>query len=179
MLVCEETLLLEVLMETLAEMLKVAHQIKDEYKISDELIRKDVHNLDRMFESILNRLLFKKRLIRSEAFLCSRYIAVLLSKIASSTPKSWYAVDYFIEGHEERNPWVFRDGADTCFILCSLYRERCDRRSVNLKQYMTMGTSLYYQHYIETETEISYYMAILFETMSELTKLSMSSMRRF
>ena len=136
---------------------------------SDDLIWQEFGDLQRLFEALLNKSLLAEKNIGTDIFMCSSYVASLLAKTGSSIPKSWYAIDYILEGYENDDPFVLQDGADVCFLLYSLYPARCNRRSMKTEDYATMGENLYYGYYAKTGREIGYYMSNLFELMADTT----------
>ena len=155
--------------DDLNELLIKAHKLRGRIPKSDEMVWQDFGNLKGLFETRLNELLLDNRFIGANIFLCSSYIAILLAKFATKNPESWYATDYAIKGYESRDPFVLQNGADVCFILCTLYPERCNRRSMKKSDYVSLGSGLYHRFYNQTGREIGYYMGDLFELMSEVT----------
>jgi len=145
-------------------LLSRAHKLKKECGEHDDLV------LKKKFEVKFNDILLENRMISSASFLCAIYIAEILFKISYSVPTSWYAADYFIDGIENNKQLSLREGADVCFILYSLFPERCEHRSMTKRDYVRMGTGLYFRYYDKTSQEISYHMGTSFEPMSEITR---------
>lgn len=123
----------------------------------------------KFFESRLNALLLDRGIVQSNAFLCATYVARILSDIHASVPDSFYATDYFNRWVETGDDSELKNGADICFVLCSLFPERCERRAMRRCDYVDMGSGLYYRYYYEAQKEIAYHMSSLFEQMSDLT----------
>jgi hypothetical protein len=125
-------------------------------------------DLDKMIEVKINEFLLGNNLLRVDYFMCSLFIASLLSKIGYEIPESWYATDYIFKANKDDNPYVLEDGANVCFILCSLYPERCSYRSMTRASYIKIGSALYLQFYNATNEEIGYYMGHYFEHMADI-----------
>jgi len=149
---------------TLEDLLSRAHKLNNDIDESKNL------DLKKKFEVRFNDILLQNRMVSSTNFLCAIYIAKLLSKISHSVPRSWYATDYLINGIENDKQVPFKEGADVCFILYSLYPERCEHRSMTKMGYIRMGVALYFQHYDITSQEVSYHMGASFEPMAEITR---------
>jgi hypothetical protein len=132
--------------------------------------------LEVIFERTISDILLRRRLVAPGFFICSRYIAVLLKKVSSSVPESWFAVDYFIKGIEEKRPELMRQGADLCFLFCSVFLERSNHRSMNFRSYSELGAGLYYNFYSHTGKDIGRFMSRGFETMTEVTRQCFQSL---
>lgn len=158
-------------------LLQEAHILKKSVKTkSDDLIWQDFGSLQRLFEALLNNSLLAENNIGTDIFLCSSYVASLLAKISSHTPESWYAVDYILKGYENNNPFIFQNGADVCFLLYSLFPERCNHGSMKTENYAAMGEGLYYKYYTETGSEIGYHMSNQFELIADITTRCIASL---
>jgi len=155
---------------TLEELLSRAHKLSNNINEGEDL------DLRKKFEIRFNDILLKNKMISSTNFLCAIYIANLLSKIGYSVPKSWYATDYLINGIENDEQVPFKEGADVCFILYSLYPERCERRSMKKADYVKMGIALYFYYYNMTRKEVVYHMGTSFEPMAEITRECVESL---
>ena len=123
-----------------------AQILKKGLKKSDKVIVdvNDFGSLSRFFEAIISETLFSSEMIREDVFLCGIYVARLLATIGSESPKSWYAIDFILEGNETDNPMATKNGADVCFLLCSLFKERAEHRSMTIEDYQKYGIGLYY-----------------------------------
>jgi len=158
------------------ELFERAYVLKKSIDSSDELILISDGDLVRFFESKIAQVLFHASEINSEDFLCGTYIAKLLSSVVDKLPHSLYVVDYIVEGVETGNFLSIRNGADLCFLFCSLFKERASHRSMNLRDYEIMGAGLYYQYYSATSREVGYYMSKKFNVMAEVTRESVASL---
>lgn len=144
---------------------------------SDGLLVTDGQRLEVIFERIISDILLKRKLLAPGFFICSRYIAVLLKRISSSVPESWFAVDYFIQGVKEGRPELIKQGADLCFLFCSVFPERSNHRNMNFKSYSKLGAGLYYNFYLRTGNDIGRFMSRGFEIMTEVTKQCFQSLQ--
>ncbi|MCK4540077.1 hypothetical protein KAU09_02915 [Candidatus Parcubacteria bacterium] len=102
------------------------------------------------------------------------YIARLLADIGRESPKSWYAIDFILEGNETGDPMLIKNGADVCFLLCSIFQERAKHRSMAISDYQKYGIGLYYQYYSSTDRVIGMHMSDNFNAMAEVTHESIS-----
>jgi len=78
----------------------------------------------------INAFLLEEKIMDPDLFRCALYVSVVLSKAFHESPESYYIIDYLIKGQEEENPAIIRDGADCCFLLCSFFPQRAERRSM-------------------------------------------------
>ncbi len=125
--------------------------------------------LKTLFEAKISEILIQKRLIDSGFFLCGTYIADLLTETAKKIPKSWFAIDYIIEGNEKESPQSLKQGANLCFLLCTFFKERAEFRTMTYKDYENMGIGLFHQFYDMTGKEIGYYMSCQYRIMTGVT----------
>jgi hypothetical protein len=87
----------------------------------------DVKAVERLFEGQISGVLIDNRLVSEGFFLCGIYIAGILRDFIHFCPESWYAVDYLKAAAEKDNPLFLKNGADICFIVCSLFEGRTNR----------------------------------------------------
>lgn len=129
--------------DSLGDLLKRASKLKKEVDSKKQgggdLLLINPEDLKKMFEVKLNDFLLDNKLISAQYFICAMFIAALLEKTSFSIPESWYAVDYFIKNHETGDPQLLLDGANNCFLLSTLFSERCERRGMKLSDYICMG----------------------------------------
>jgi len=144
---------------------------------SDDLLVADEQRLEIIFERTISGILLRRKLLDPGFFICSRYIAVLLKRVSSSVPESWYAVDYFTKGIREERPELIRQGADICFLFCSVFLERSSHRNMNFGSYSKMGAGLYYNFYLSTGRDIGCFMARKFDIMTEVTRQCFMSLK--
>jgi len=137
---------------------------------------KDYGSLLKFFEAIISETLFSLKIINEDAFIYSIYIAKLLSDISNKPPKSWYAIDFILEGNKTENPTIIKNGADICFLLCSLFQKRAEHRSMTINDYKKYGIGLYYQYYSSTDNIIGKQMSDNFITMTNVTQKSVTKL---
>jgi hypothetical protein len=113
--------------------------------------------------------LIDNKMIEKESLLCGIYISGLLGTLFKTQPKHWIVVDYIIEGSKNNNPLTIQQGANVCFLICSIFQEKRGR-CMNVKDYESLGSGLYMQYYHQTDKEIGYYMAKKFSEMTMVTK---------
>ena len=122
--------------------------------------------LRRIFEGKISKIILKKKLAGEELFLCGIYVSNLLCEMQS--PKSWIVIDYILDA--QKNPTSLKQGANICFLISSIFKERGDWRCMNIEDYNDMGINLYYQFYTETGREIGYYMSKQYNLIAQITK---------
>jgi len=120
-------------------------------------------------ESKIADILIKKEYVESDFFLCGNYISGLLTSIVNRIPKSWFAIDYILIGQESGNPHAIKQGADVCFLICTVFKERSELRAMRYGDYESMGIGLFHQFYNQTGMEIGYYMSRQYKTMVRVT----------
>ena len=121
-------------------------------------------------EGIISKKIIKAKMIDKGLFLCGIYVPQIFAEYLSSSPESWLAVDYTLKARKFKNAFVFKQGGDVCFLICSIFPERTNWRTMNPGYYRKMGESFYYQFYAKTNQEIGYHMSGNFETMVGITK---------
>ena len=162
----------------LNKLIERAKILKNGLKKSNKVIVgvNDYGSLVRFFEAVISETLFSFKMISEDVFLCGIYIAKLLADIGNESPKSWYAIDFVLEGNETGNPVVIKNGADVCFLLCSIFQERAEHRVMTINDYKKYGIGLYYQYYSSTDKVIGRHMSNNFNAMTEVTHESITQL---
>jgi hypothetical protein len=119
--------------------------------------------------STISDILIGRRYISAPFFLCGSYIAGLLTSVMIDTPKSWWVIDYVLQGHEKNNPATIQAGANLCFLICTIFKERADIRAMRYEDYEKLGIGLFYQLYGQTGKEIGYHMSDHYKKMVTVT----------
>jgi hypothetical protein len=122
-------------------------------------------------------ILLKEKIIRTDLFECSLYLAKMMEGMLDKVPQSFYAVDYFVKGFEEKNSLVLREGADYCAMVCIFFEGRRNWRAMNPKDYERLGSSLYHAYYDLSGKPIGWYMGKNFKEMIPIAKRSIESLR--
>lgn len=130
-----------------------------------------------MMSAKICSLLFKKKMVRTELFQCSLYLAHMMEDFMNIVPTSYYATDYFIKGFKEKNPLILKDGADYCALLCIFFEGRRNWRSMKPGDYEVLGSSLYHAYYDMTQKPVGWYMAKNFKQMIPIARRSIESLR--
>lgn len=161
----------------LTDFLKRATVLKRHLKeIKDDIAIINFDELRRFFEAKLSCLIIDAGKLEVDFFLCGNYVAALLTEIGNIKPDSWYAVDYFKEG--ENNPAALKQGANICFLLCSIFPERGNFRCMKTADYEAMGRAMYFNYYNQTRAVIAYLMSQKFKPMAEITGQCFKELRR-
>lgn len=126
-------------------------------------------NFKQYFESKINASLIEQGLIEPSFFLCSLYVAQLLSNTLNTEPRSWYAIDYHEKSHHAGNVHEFKEGGDMCFLMASVFPEQTHRRLVDIQYYKKMGVTFYLGLYTNANIEIGYHMGKQFDVMVDIT----------
>ncbi|MEF3692349.1 MAG: hypothetical protein V3574_04835 [Candidatus Moraniibacteriota bacterium] len=120
--------------------------------------------------SEMSSFLVKNKMIDPDIFRCTLYVSGVVSCYFKNIPESYYASDYFLKGIEENNPESVRRGADFCFLLCTFFPERGNRRMMKTEDYLKMGKMMYFYFYDITRKTIGLSMGNNFVTMVEVAK---------
>ena len=162
----------------LNKLIERAQILKNSLRKSNKVILgvNDYGSLVRFFEAVISKTLFSSKMIGEDIFLCGIYIAKLLANIGNESPKSWYAIDFVLEGNKTGNPMVIKNGADVCFLLCSIFQERAEHRSMTIGDYQKYGIGLYYQYYSSTDSIIGRHMSNNFNAMTDVTHKSITQL---
>ncbi len=134
-------------------------------------------NLGELMTAKICSILLKKKMIRTDLFQCSLYLAKMMSEMAGRVPRSYYAIDYFVQGFSEKNPLIIKEGADYCAMLCIFFEGRRGWRSMKPKDYEVLGSSLYHAYYGLTQKPIGWYMSKNFKEMMPIARRSIESLR--
>ncbi len=129
----------------------------------------DFSKLKALFEAGIADILIRRRYIGSDFFLCGNYISTLLSSLVHYIPKSWFVIDFVLESVESNNPRRLQEGANVCFLICSVFRERSELRAMRYEDYEKMGAGLFHQYYDQTGAEIGYHMSRQYHIMATVT----------
>ena len=154
--------------QDLNSLLRLAVDLKNRLPAESE--KKVYHNLKNLISGRICSFLIEKRMVDFGLMACGFYIANTLDKLTTEEPESWYAIDYFLKGHEEKNPETLRRGANVCFLICAIFKARGNRRTMRIIDYQKMGTGLYLQYFQQTGKEIGYHMGKNFPLMAEVTE---------
>lgn len=128
-----------------------------------------------LFESKISDILIKKHCIDKGFFFCGTYISDLLTSLARRVPESWFAVDYIMKSHETDSPYLLKQGANICFLICSVFKERSEIRVMRYEDYEKMGIGLFSRFYSQTGSEIGYHMSRQYKIMVDVTDECMRS----
>ncbi len=121
------------------------------------------------FESKISDILIRHEFIDSGFFLCGTYISDLLTSIANRVPESWFAIDYILKSNESGSPQFLKQGANICFLICSVFKGRSEIRAMRYKDYEKMGIGLFSRFYSQTGAEIGYHMSRQYKIMVDVT----------
>lgn len=125
-------------------------------------------------EGKINQEIIDRRLISSDIFMCSIYVADLLTQVIKNTPKSWLATDYVLQYTQSGEKSLLKEGGDACFVICGLFPKKGNFRLMKIDYYQEMGISFYYQYFCQASKEIGYHMSQCFATMAKVVKSCLS-----
>ncbi len=126
-----------------------------------------------ILETLILKVLMQNKMIEVSYFLCGNYISEVLTSLGSNVPESWFAIDFYTKGNAE----AMKQGANLCFILCSLFPKRTNFRTMNFHDYQDMGQGLYLRFYYSTGAEIGYLMSRLFPQMVAVTEQAIGELK--
>lgn len=118
----------------------------------------------------ISSFLIKNKMISPELFRCTLYVSKVVADYSTSIPESYYASDYFLKGIEENDPGSIKRGADFCFLLCTFFPERGERRVMKAESYLHMGRMMYFSLYGMTQKTIGLSMGNNFTTMVDVAR---------
>ncbi len=121
------------------------------------------------FESKISDILIEHQFIDTGFFLCGTYISDLLTSIANSVPESWFAIDYILKSNKSGSPYFLKQGANICFLICSVFKDRSEIRAMRYEDYEKMGIGLFSRFYSQTGSEIGYHMSRQYKIMVDVT----------
>ncbi len=160
----------------LTDLLKKAKLLQKNFqKILAEKGVIGIKNFQSYIESCIFHQLLVDQLIAEGYFHCATYISSLMEKFIKESPASWFAFDHHIKHNETGDPSFLEQGGDTCFLICSIFKERADFRSMNYEDYARFGESFYYQSYLTAQRANNFYffhMSDHFRTMADVTRKS-------
>ena len=122
--------------------------------------------LKKIFEKKITEEIFNAKLISGDVLLCGIYVSILLDEFVTKRTPSWWAIDYAVS----EDPEVLKQGGDTCFIICGVFPERGNVRSMDISYYQKVGAGLYNRFYNRTNKEIGYHMSQRFEAMAQVVQ---------
>ena len=156
----------------LTGLLKRAVLLRKQEPESGTFIRiEGIKKMKLFFESKISDILIKKQYIDKGFFFCGTYVSELLASLAKKVPESWFAVDYIMKSHDTGSPYVLKQGANICFLICSVFRERSEIRVMRYEDYEKMGIGLFNRFYSQTGAEIGYYMSRQYKIMVDVTDI--------
>ena len=155
----------------LAEYVKIATMLRQNAEeFNDTVAVMDFNRLKRVFELRLADLVLQSKNANADLCLCGDYVAALLTEIGKAAPESWYAADYFAKAADENNPTVLKQGANVCFLICSVFPDRSQHRNMMYNNYVVLGKVMYYNYYGKTGAMIAYFMCRRFKSMVAITR---------
>ena len=154
--------------DSFESLLKKAHILKTNLENSDSCIVM-VASPQKYFEEILMKELIERKAISREFFLCAVYIFFVMEKLVYEKPEHWHVFEYLIEVEKQANSKQLKNGADFCFSLCSFFPKKTERRAMKKSDYISFGQAMYWQHYLQSGSEVACYMSESFEEMSQLS----------
>ena len=131
-----------------------------------------------LFVSMITALLLREKQIDDELFRCALYAGDVFEKLVFSVPESYFVCDYYIKGWEEGRPLFFRKGADLCYVICVLFDQFAQRRSMRRDDYVRLGMQLYYLYYQQTSESIGWCMSNNFKGIVDVAKRSFENFAR-
>lgn len=113
----------------------------------------------------------EQRKIERENFLCSAYIAELLTDmIHPEKIESWSGIDHLIRYEKERSTILLKKGADICFFYYAYF---LDRNIAQTKMTADIGSRLYFLLYYAESSAIAFYMGKNFPFMGKIAHRSL------
>lgn len=156
--------------DDLSTLLKRAVVLRRQVNESNGFIQiSGLKKLKHYFESKISDILIRRDYIDTGYFLCGSYVSSLLTSISNKVPDSWFAIDYIIESNETNSPQLLKQGANICFLICSVFRERSELRAMRYEDYEKMGIGLFSRFYSQTGAEIGYHMSRQYKIMVNVT----------
>ena len=148
----------------LNELLKMAVDVRKKLRSNTG---ETVPDFDGFISGKIMDILISNRMIEKDSILCGLYVSKLLTSLLRLAPEHWVAADYLMEG--EKSPFALQQGADMCFLVCSIFPARLGR-CMKIKYYRIFGVSLFMQYYQKTGKEIGFYMSNRFTEMISVTQ---------
>ncbi|MFP4539400.1 MAG: hypothetical protein ACLFNN_00505 [Candidatus Paceibacterota bacterium] len=154
----------------LDELLLRSDKLIKKNKDSEKPTLKNKKEVQIFFESIISEEIIKRKKIVSELFLCGNYISRVLASHINEDPEFWITSDYEIKYSQTGKPEYLKEGANTCFLICSVFYKRANWKLMKPSFYKEKGMTLYHQFYQERQEPVCYYMSINFEEAAEITR---------
>lgn len=121
----------------------------------------------------MNHLLLEEKIMDPDLFRCVLYASAVVAKTFHETPESFYITDYLIRGQEENDPAIIKEGADCCFLLCSFFPQRAERKGMTLKGLFQLGIHAYFSLYTMTRSSMGLCMGERFPEVVDIAQRSM------
>ncbi len=162
--------------ETLSKMMKDARSMEERTKIKETIHLSDLEELEKIVRTSIFDVLVKENCQNSDYFNCGKYISALIKKTVKQPPESFYVIDYLdkIKTEEEFHNW--QKAADMCFLLCSIFEERCNHGMMTYDSYLLIGKSLYSTFYSKSKIKIGYLMSSNYKEMVEVTQQAVKTL---
>lgn len=131
----------------------------------------DFSEMKKVLNSNMCDILFEEKMIDSDFFLCAQYITDMVARTMKEPPYSWYVIDYLFEANKKESDCEkWRQAADLCFLLCSIFYERTNFRAMKYEDYANMGASFYNMFFYSSKREIGYHMSRNYKSMVSVTQ---------
>ncbi len=119
----------------------------------------------------ISQLVLEHRKMERETFLCSSYVAELLTEmIHPEKIESWSGVDHLIRYEKEGSKILLKKGADICFFYYAYF---LDKSIPQLQMTRDIGSRLYFLLYYADSSAISFYMGKNFPFMGKIAHRSL------
>lgn len=113
----------------------------------------------------------EQRKIERENFLCSAYVAELLTDmIHPEKIESWSGVDHLVRYSKEGSTALLKKGADICFFYYAYF---LDRNIAQMKITKDIGSRLYFLLYYAESSSVAFYMGKNFPFMGKIAHRSL------
>jgi hypothetical protein len=142
--------------------------VEDRRKSQSEQKSDVIANVEEIAERcriVMNTLLLNEGGIDSRLFRCVIHVSRIIARATVQTPKSFYASDYYLQAIKTDKPIVLREGGDMCYLLCTFFPERANRRCMTVQDCEQMGTQMYYKYYEKSKNTLGLCMGDCFKTM--------------
>jgi len=161
------------------------NMLKDVAEVKKEALGTEDSNIfhlnvsfEDLFKAKIGSFIIDHRLMNTDLFRCSLYVAHVLGETLSKKITSLYITDYLIRGIEEEAPDILKEGADLCCILCIFFEERRNWRMTRAGDYVKMGIQLYSLYYSMTQKLIGWCMSRNFENITSITRKCVEDFER-
>ena len=119
----------------------------------------------------ISQLVLEHRKMERETFLCSSYVAELLTEmIHPERIESWSGIDHLIRYEKEGSKVLLKKGADICFFYYTYF---LDKNIPQLQMTRDIGSRLYFLLYYAESSAISFYMGKNFPFMGKIAHRSL------